>query len=339
MTDTQNPDLLAFDDNALMSALAGPHDQHLLLIENALGVRLDARGNEVTIRGGDGAKERAREVLEALYDRLARGDALSPADVEGALRLTTAEPQGGAGGEGRARPSPSKDAPTLVLPKRTLAPRSAAQADYMRKLAGNELTFGVGPAGTGKTYLAVAHAASAYLRGEVERLILSRPAVEAGERIGFLPGDMKEKVDPYLRPLYDALYDVMHADQVDRRIASGDIEIAPLAFMRGRTLTRAHVILDEAQNATIGQMKMFLTRLGEGSRMTVTGDPSQTDLPDARQSGLADALALLPGIDGVAVTRFTGDDVVRHRLVGEIVRAYDARERDRMERARGVPTA
>ena len=345
MTDT-----LTFDDNALMSGLAGPHDQHLLLIEKALGVRLDARGNEVTIRGGDGAKARAREVLEALYDRLARGDALSPADVEGALRLTaSAGASGERGGErdgeasgpaarSAARPT-ARDVPTLVLPRRTLAPRSAAQADYMRKLAGNELTFGVGPAGTGKTYLAVAHAASAYLRGEVERLILSRPAVEAGERIGFLPGDMKEKVDPYLRPLYDALYDVMHADQVDRRIASGDIEIAPLAFMRGRTLTRAHVILDEAQNATIGQMKMFLTRLGEGSRMTVTGDPSQTDLPDARASGLADALDLLPGIDSVAVTRFTGEDVVRHRLVGEIVRAYDAREQDRMQRARGVPVA
>ena len=322
---------ITFDDNALMPGLAGPHDQHLLLIENALGVRLDARGNEVTIRGGDGARERAREVLGALYARLEAGDPLSAADVEGALRLTAAAPQPkGKAGAGSA------DTPSLVLPKRTLAPRSAAQADYMRKLAKNELTFGVGPAGTGKTYLAVAHAASAFLRGEVERLILSRPAVEAGERIGFLPGDMKEKVDPYLRPLYDALYDVMHADQVDRRIASGDIEIAPLAFMRGRTLTRAHVILDEAQNATIGQMKMFLTRLGEGSRMTVTGDPSQTDLPDPRASGLADALSLLPGIDGVAVTRFTGDDVVRHRLVGEIVRAYDGRERDRMERARGV---
>ena len=323
MTDT-----LTFDDNALVAALAGPHDQHLLLIENALGVRLDARGNEVTIRGGDGARERAREVLGALYARLEAGGALSAADVEGALRLTAAAPKAKAGGGGG-------DVPSLVLPKRTLAPRSAAQADYMRKLSKNELTFGVGPAGTGKTYLAVAHAASAFLRGEVERLILSRPAVEAGERIGFLPGDMKEKVDPYLRPLYDALYDVMHADQVDRRIASGDIEIAPLAFMRGRTLTRAHVILDEAQNATIGQMKMFLTRLGEGSRMTVTGDPSQTDLPDPRASGLADALSLLPGIDGVAVTRFTGEDVVRHRLVGEIVRAYDGRERDRMERVGG----
>ena len=319
-------DTLTFDDNRLVTDLSGPHDANLLLIENALGVRLDARGNTMTVRGADGARGQAADALRTLYARLEGGEAIVRADVEGALRLSAA-------------PRSALETPggqtVLTLPKRTLAPRSAAQADYMRKLAGSELTFGVGPAGTGKTYLAVANAASAFLRGEVERLILSRPAVEAGERIGFLPGDMKEKVDPYLRPLYDALYDVMHADHVDRRIAAGDIEIAPLAFMRGRTLTRAAVILDEAQNATIGQMKMFLTRLGEGSRMTVTGDPSQTDLPDARQSGLRDALDLLPGIDGVAVTRFSGEDVVRHRLVGEIVRAYDGRDRERMARAAG----
>ncbi|MBB4658008.1 PhoH family protein [Parvularcula dongshanensis] len=314
---------LVFDDNALMSALAGPHDANLLLIENALGVRLDARGNEVTLRGAEGARYQAREALRSLYARLEKGEPIAAADVEGALRLS-------AGGEAT---NGAASAPSLVLPRRTIAPRSAAQADYMRKLSQNELVFGVGPAGTGKTYLAVANAAAAFLRGEVERLILSRPAVEAGERIGFLPGDMKEKVDPYLRPLYDALYDVMHTDHVDRRIAAGEIEIAPLAFMRGRTLSRAVVILDEAQNATIGQMKMFLTRLGEGSRMVITGDPSQTDLPDARQSGLQDALSLVPGIQGVAVTRFSGEDVVRHRLVGEIVRAYDARERARMEKA------
>ncbi|WP_031550304.1 PhoH family protein [Parvularcula oceani] len=319
---------LVFDDNALVSDLCGPHDANLLLIENALGVRLDAKGNTIALRGQDGARWQAKEALRALYGRLEGGEGLSSADVEGALRLSATAAEGKA-----EKPKGAGAAPVLTLPKRTIAPRSAAQADYMRKLSANELTFGVGPAGTGKTYLAVAHAASAFLRGEVERLILSRPAVEAGERIGFLPGDMKEKVDPYLRPLYDALYDTMHTDYVDRRIAAGDIEIAPLAFMRGRTLSRAAVILDEAQNATIGQMKMFLTRLGEGSRMTVTGDPSQTDLPDARQSGLQDALSLLTEIDGVAVTRFTGEDVVRHRLVGEIVRAYDGRERDRMAAA------
>ena len=287
-------------------------------------MRLDARGNQLALRGAEGARLQARAALRALYGRLEGGTAITTADVEGALRLASGATETG------ERPD---QGPVLSLPRRTIAPRTPAQADYMRKLAANELTFGVGPAGTGKTYLAVAHAAQSFLRGEVERLILSRPAVEAGERIGFLPGDMKEKVDPYLRPLYDALYDVMHTDHVDRRIAAGEIEIAPLAFMRGRTLTRAAVILDEAQNATIGQMKMFLTRLGEGSRMTVTGDPSQTDLPDARQSGLRDALDLLPGIDGVAVTRFSGEDVVRHRLVGEIVRAYDAREQERMRAA------
>jgi phosphate starvation-inducible PhoH-like protein len=321
-------DTLAFEDNALVAALSGPHDSNLLLIENTLGVRLDAKGNTIGVRGAEGARFQAREALKVLYARLERGEPITGADVEGALRL------GASGTDGAEERKGAEAAPVLTLPRRTIAPRTPAQADYMRKLAGNELVFGVGPAGTGKTYLAVAHAAQSFLRGEVERLILSRPAVEAGERIGFLPGDMKEKVDPYLRPLYDALYDVMHTDHVDRRIAAGEIEIAPLAFMRGRTLSRAHVILDEAQNATIAQMKMFLTRLGEGSRMTVTGDPSQTDLPDARQSGLADALDLLPGISGVAVTRFSGEDVVRHRLVGEIVRAYDARSRAQMEAAR-----
>jgi phosphate starvation-inducible PhoH-like protein len=319
---------LVFDSNALVSDLCGPHDANLLLIENALGVRLDPKSNIITVRGPDGARWQAKEALRTLYGRLEKGQSLSSADVEGALRLSSAA----AAGETKETEGAGA-APVLSLPKRTIAPRSAAQADYMRKLAGNELVFGVGPAGTGKTYLAVAHAAAAFLRGDVERMILSRPAVEAGERIGFLPGDMKEKVDPYLRPLYDALYDVMHADHVDRRIAAGEIEIAPLAFMRGRTLTRAAVILDEAQNATVGQMKMFLTRLGEGSRMTVTGDPSQTDLPDASASGLADALSLVTKIESVAVTRFTGDDVVRHRLVGEIVRAYDARDQERMKRA------
>ena len=213
--------------------------------------------------------------------------------------------------------------------QKTVKPRSENQARLLEALEDKSLVCALGPAGTGKTYLAVAHAAYAMLHGEVERIILSRPAVEAGERIGFLPGDMKEKVDPYLRPLYDALYDVLHGDFVDRRIGSGEIEIAPLAFMRGRTLSRAIIVLDEAQNATIAQMKMFLTRLGEGSRMIITGDPSQTDLPDIRQSGLGDAVGLLTGIEGVAVSRFTGKDVVRHRLVREIVHAYDKRDQSR----------
>lgn len=309
---------LVFDDVNLVRDLCGPTDAHLTLIENSLGVRIDARGNELTLTGGDHARMQARAILEQLYIRLENRRSLTIADVEGLLRI-----------ERSPKPVRAKREATgqsLILPRRTIAPRSAAQGEFMHQLASEELVFGVGPAGTGKTYLAVAHAASLLVSGQVDRVILSRPAVEAGERIGFLPGDEKDKMDPYLRPLYDALYDVLHADYVDRKIAAKEIEIAPLAFMRGRTLSRAAVILDEAQNATIAQMKMFLTRLGENSRMAITGDPTQTDLPDPRQSGLADALKLLTKIEGVAVTRFTSDDVVRHRLVGEIVKAYEARD-------------
>ncbi|MEM9422745.1 MAG: PhoH family protein [Pseudomonadota bacterium] len=305
---------LSFEDNGLFLDLCGPHDTHLMRIESKLRVQLLPRGNTITLKGPDGACGEAIAALRSLYSRLEGGLPISVAEVDAALRLGQVAPE---------KQTQSKI--TLTLPKRTITPRSVPQGHYLAQMSENELVFGVGPAGTGKTYLAVAHAAQSLLKGEVERLILSRPAVEAGERIGFLPGDMKEKVDPYLRPLYDALYDVMHTDYVDRRIAAGDIEIAPLAFMRGRTLSRAVVILDEAQNATIGQMKMFLTRLGEGSRMVVTGDPSQTDLPDPRQSGLGDALGLLKNIDSVAITKFTGADVVRHRLVKAIVGAYDKR--------------
>ncbi len=311
MTDTQT---LTFNNNALFLELCGPHDTHLLRIESKLKVQLLPRGNTITLKGPEGARGEAAAALETLYARLEQGLPLSTAEVDAALRIGNA-PKGKVATTNQ----------TLTLPRRTITPRSVAQGQYLTQMAANELVFGVGPAGTGKTYLAVAHAAQSLLKGEVERLILSRPAVEAGERIGFLPGDMKEKVDPYLRPLYDALYDVMHTDYVDRRIAAGEIEIAPLAFMRGRTLSRAVVILDEAQNATVAQMKMFLTRLGEGSRMVVTGDPSQTDLPHPNDSGLADALGLLKNIEGVAATRFTRDDVVRHRLVKAIVGAYDAR--------------
>ena len=317
MSDSQS-ETLVFDDATLVRDLCGPTDSHLALIENAVSVRLDPRGNEISLTGGDHARLQAKAVLEQLYIRLENGRPVGRADVEGLLRI-----------ERSPKPVRAKREATgqaLVLPKRTIGPRSAAQAEFMGQLATDELVFGVGPAGTGKTYLAVANAAQMLVSGQVERVILSRPAVEAGERIGFLPGDMKEKVDPYLRPLYDALYDVLHTDFVDRKIAAGEIEIAPLAFMRGRTLARAAIILDEAQNAPVAQMKMFLTRFGENSRMAITGDPSQTDLPDPRQSGLADALGLLTNIEGVSVTRFSGEDVVRHRLVGEIVRAYDARD-------------
>ncbi|MBY0421296.1 MAG: PhoH family protein, partial [Parvularculaceae bacterium] len=242
-------------------------------------------------------------------------ETLALADVQAATRLADEiEDAGGPGG-----------APAIRTPKRMIFARTAAQAGYVQALRQSELVFGVGPAGTGKTYLAVAHAVSLLLSGAVQRIVLSRPAVEAGERIGFLPGDLKEKVDPYLRPLYDSLNDMLHTDYVERRIGANEIEIAPLAFMRGRTLARAAVILDEAQNATVAQMKMFLTRLGEGSHMSVTGDPTQSDLPRGEVSGLADALSLLEGVEGVAVARFTAADVVRHPLVSRIIKAYEAR--------------
>jgi phosphate starvation-inducible PhoH-like protein len=322
-----NADVLTFQDTGLFKELCGVHDTHLLMLETGLGVRIDARGNQLVLNGGDDGRSRARAALDYLAERLEQGHALTAGDVDAAMRLSSpaADPVVQSAGKSIV----------LSLQKRSISPRSTAQAAYLQALGEEELVFGVGPAGTGKTYLAVAHAAHLLLKGEVERIILSRPALEAGERIGFLPGDMKEKVDPYLRPLYDALYDVLHADFVDRRLESGEIEIAPLGFMRGRTLTRAAVILDEAQNATVAQMKMFLTRLGEGSRMVITGDPSQTDLPYNENSGLADALHLLAKVKGVAVARFTASDVVRHKLVARIVNAYDARDKARREGQKG----
>ncbi|MEM8772200.1 MAG: PhoH family protein [Pseudomonadota bacterium] len=309
-----------FDDNRLAADLAGAHDAHLAILEDALDVRIDPRGNRFAVSGETGARAYAIAALERLYERLKNGLSIAAEDVRAAARNidATASPKAAAA-----------ELRTIKTPKRQIAARTPNQAAYLEKLAGHDLTFGVGPAGTGKTYLAVAHAVGLLLSDAVDRIILSRPALEAGERIGFLPGDMKEKVDPFLRPLYDALHDMMHADYVERRIAAGDIEIAPIAFMRGRTLARSAVILDEAQNATPEQMKMFLTRLGEGAHMAITGDPSQTDLPDGQPSGLADALAVLSGVDGVAEARFTAVDVVRHPLVARIINAYDKRDQNR----------
>ncbi|MEM8986077.1 MAG: PhoH family protein [Pseudomonadota bacterium] len=307
-------DIIDFKDNGLTAALCGPHDSHLARLEGALGVRLSPRGNRIAVNGGAGARAAAIAALNSLYKRLEAGLEVGAAEVDAAARHALVGPAGGA----------PRDV-QIKTPKRVISPRSPAQAAYLRALSEDELIFGVGPAGTGKTYLAVAAAVSMLAKGEVERLILSRPAVEAGERIGFLPGDMKDKVDPYLRPLYDALFDMMPGDQVEKRLADGVIEIAPLAFMRGRTLSRAFVILDEAQNATVAQMKMFLTRLGEGSRMAVTGDPSQSDLPRGETSGLADALDVLAGLEGVRISAFTKADIVRHALVARIVEAYDAK--------------
>jgi phosphate starvation-inducible PhoH-like protein len=322
--------VLAFDDNRLASVLFGQYGQNLALIERRLNVVADQRGNHVTIAGPRDACEKARQVLESLYERLKRGDDLVSGDVEGAIRLAITQ-----GSLNDIDPATKRSHfEEINLRKRPVRARTGGQDAYMRALKRYELVFGVGPAGTGKTWLAVAHAVALFERKEVDRIVLSRPAVEAGERLGFLPGDMREKVDPYLRPIYDALFDLMDARIVERAMQGGEIEIAPLAFMRGRTLANAVVILDEAQNTTSMQMKMFLTRLGENSRMIVTGDPSQTDLPSGQTSGLSEAVKLLANVEGVGHVAFTAEDVVRHELVARIVTAYDnaaARKRESRE--------
>ena len=307
---------LSFDDNRLLSLVFGEHDEHLLLIEDRLGVDVTPRGNKVAIQGSDANREMARQVLVELYERALEGLDLSRGDVEGAIRMAMAPvPSTATGGKG--------DVAAVRTRRKVVTARSPGQKVYLEAIAAHELVFGVGPAGTGKTYLAVVCAAAELMAGKVDRIILSRPAVEAGERLGFLPGDMKEKVDPYLRPLYDALYDIMPAEAVVKGLADNTIEIAPLAFMRGRTLARAFIILDEAQNTTPQQMKMFLTRLGEGSRMVITGDPTQVDLPAGITSGLTQALDYLKNVDAIAQVRFSNSDIVRHPLVTKIVDAYD----------------
>jgi phosphate starvation-inducible protein PhoH and related proteins len=313
---------LEFDDNLLLPALYGERDQHLDRIERQLGVSLVPRGNRLSIAGPASAAEVARLALSRLYDRLKQGQEIDLAAVEAALRLAQAE------SEDKSLSLWREDSGFRTR-KRRIAPRSAAQAAYVKAMREHALVFGLGPAGTGKTYLAVAAAIDLLMTGKVERIILSRPAVEAGERLGFLPGDLRDKVDPYLRPIFDALNDMLPTDQLQKRLASGEIEVAPIAFMRGRTLAHAFVILDEAQNTTPVQMKMFLTRLGDGSRMVVTGDPTQVDLPIGSRSGLADALEALRGVEDIATVRFTENDVVRHPLVARIVGAYEARDRRR----------
>ena len=308
---------LQFNDNTLLPLLLGDHDRHLVRIEQGLGVRLSCRGNRVAIAGTAEQVEAAQTLLQGLWHRLERGEGIGRPDIEAAIRLVQpdADPR-----------LPLSDLPAIRTRRGAVGPRSPGQAAYIEALASHEMVFAVGPAGTGKTYLAVAQAVAMLQAGKVDRIVLSRPAVEAGERLGFLPGDMKEKVDPYLRPLYDALHDMMPADQVIRRLTSGEIEVAPLAFMRGRTLAHAYAILDEAQNTTAVQMKMFLTRMGEGTRMVITGDLSQVDLPTGITSGLRDALETVEGVAGIAVARFDTRDIVRHPLVARIVDAYDQRE-------------
>ncbi len=313
--------VLAFDDNRLASIVFGHYDQNIAKIERRLGVVANVNGNQIILKGPKEACENARRVLELLYARAKLGQAAGPGDVEGAIAEVELQ--------GNLFPSEIdgvKSAFQQIKTRRkgVVRARNAAQDLYLAALKQHELVFAEGPAGTGKTWLAVGHAVSLLEQGVVERLILSRPAVEAGERLGFLPGDMRDKVDPYLRPIYDALHDFMEGRMVERGIQTGMIEIAPLAFMRGRTLAKSVVLLDEAQNATSMQMKMFLTRLGEGSRMIINGDPTQTDLPPGQKSGLSEAVALLAGLEGVGHVVFRHGDVVRHDLVRRIVAAYEA---------------
>jgi phosphate starvation-inducible protein PhoH and related proteins len=316
---TLNDSVLTFDDNRLASSVFGRHDQNLNFIEKRLKIEATPRGNLVALRGSAEACEQARAVLEILYARAKKGEHIGVGDVDGAIRMVSG--QGTLFREGTAAPSPAFG--QVSTRQKTVVARTKAQDVYIRNLSRYELVFGLGPAGTGKTYLAAASAVAALEKGDVDRIILSRPAVEAGERLGFLPGDLREKVDPYLRPLYDALHDLMPGDRVERGLQTGIIEIAPLAFMRGRTLANSAVILDEAQNCTSVQMKMFLTRLGENSRMIVAGDPTQVDLPNGQISGLAEAVRLLENVEGVSINRFSEQDVVRHELVGRIVQAYE----------------
>ena len=307
-------------NNQLVQQLVGPQDCNLKLIEQMINVEIGSFGNQMNITGDKDAIEQAKNAIELLYNKVSRGIAVNEQEVKAAVRM---------GGDGREK-EVSENLSEIVLKtkKRHIYPRSATQAQYIQEMMKNEMVFGLGPAGTGKTYLAVALAVSMMLEGKIDKIILSRPAVEAGENLGFLPGDLKDKVDPYLRPLYDALYEMLPAEQVDKKLALGEIEIAPLAFMRGRTLSNAFVILDEAQNTTPMQMKMFLTRLGENSRMVVNGDLSQVDLPRGVISGLKDAIDTLSHVNGIGSVTFSANDVVRHGLVAKIVKAYEDKKHD-----------
>jgi len=313
--------LVEFPDNRLMVDLCGEHSRNLAVIEQKLGVQIVHRGNQLAIFGEAAMQKQAVDVLQALYQRLENGRGLEPGDIDRELRMGSAAEGGQTGDQLEMFRGGATEIKTR---KKMVEPRTGAQKAYVRSLFENELAFGIGPAGTGKTYLAVAVGVSMFIGGHVDRIILSRPAVEAGERLGFLPGDMKEKVDPYMQPLYDALNDFLPGKQLAKLLEEKRIEIAPLAFMRGRTLANAFVVLDEAQNATTMQMKMFLTRLGEGSRMVITGDRSQVDLPRGVPSGLADAERLLNHIPNIGFNYFSSKDVVRHPLVAAIIEAYEA---------------
>lgn len=325
-TNSNHSITLEFDDNQVLPLLYGHHNSNLTHIEKALDVRLDSFGNIIQISGTTDNATMAKHALEAIYKRImntkGQTDEAPKGMIDDALRWASSQSE-------EAINRYAENASVISTWKKTITAKSKTQQDYLDAIAANDLVFGVGPAGTGKTYLAVARAVEALKSGQVERIILSRPAVEAGERLGFLPGDMKEKVDPYLRPLYDAIYDMMPPDKMDRMMASGQIEIAPLAFMRGRTLAQSFVIIDEAQNTTAVQMKMVLTRLGDDSKMVITGDLGQIDLPSGQTSGLADAVSLLDDVKGINITTFTGEDVVRHPIVARILKAYDKRDQSK----------
>lgn len=319
-----NTTVLEFEDNHLLAQLVGEHDRYLARIEQGLEVAVTSRGNKMAVSGSKHARAAAKNVLLDLYKRLEKGLDVTEGEVDGAIRMAGDVPS-----TDGSRASVAESGSMIVTKRRRITPRSTNQANYVNSLRKHELVFGLGPAGTGKTYLAVANAVSMLIENKVDRLILARPAVEAGEKLGFLPGDMRDKIDPYLRPLYDALYDMLPAEEVVKRLENGEIEVAALAFMRGRTLSNAAIILDEAQNTTPVQMKMLLTRMGENSSMAVTGDLSQIDLPLGVRSGLHEAVKILQGVKGVDFINFGESDVVRHPLVTRIVKAYGEHDREK----------
>ena len=313
---------IEFHDKTLVPLLFGAHNAHIAHLEKRLGIEISDRGSALILHGDMKHLKTAEKALQVLWEKLEAGQEIGFAEIDAALRFTDT------GGTSKRRlkkmSGTEKDSQIVIKTKhKSISPRSPNQAKYLKAIMDHDMVFGLGPAGTGKTYLAVAMGVSMYLKGDVSRLIFTRPAVEAGENLGFLPGDMQEKVDPYVRPIYDALYDMMPADFLEKKMAAGEIEVAPLAFMRGRTLQNAFVILDEAQNTTCMQMKMFLTRMGESAHMVITGDPSQIDLPKGQKSGLHEAQDILDDIDEIAFHSFTSKDVVRHALVGKIIQAYD----------------
>jgi len=322
---------VTFDDNSLIPLLFGEHNAHLHYLENMLNVDIATRGNTVSIKGPAKAMQVTESVLEMMWSRLEKNQDVSISDVDAALRFARGERTGTIEPGAHSVRENFLDEKNAIkggggASTKMVNPRSPNQSAYIDAMRKNDMVFGIGPAGTGKTFLAVAAAVEMYRSGEVERLVFTRPAVEAGERLGFLPGDLLEKIDPYLRPIYDSLRELMPSETVQKKMASGDIEIAPLAFMRGRTLKNAFVVLDEAQNTTAMQMKMFLTRMGQGTRMVITGDPTQTDLPNGTKSGLGEAISILKDIPEVAFIHFDKGDVVRHKLVGKIIEAYDRHE-------------